>query len=260
MNLGEWDNCVWAHHAGGYDFKAHICSFGITALELAHGHAPFSNYSPVEVLITTPQSPPPSLDPESDKRFSKSFRKTIAMCLVKDPSKRPSAKELLKHPFFMKGKSKESVLKTILKGLPGTLVELMALLKMKEAEMIAQKKTLDKKKEEMSDNEYKRGISEWTFDIKDIKGQASLIKNFEGTIPEEDEAEFKTTSPNGTLVPQVKDVVSTKTLVANCSDVCKKSEGLVVQQRGQFKITCEPVYSCPLLQRSHSLMQVVSVR
>ncbi|KAJ0785326.1 putative protein kinase STE-STE20-Fray family [Helianthus annuus] len=157
----------------GYDFKADIWSFGITALELAHGHAPFSKYPPMKVLLMTLQNAPPGLDYERDKKFSKSFKQMIASCLVKDPSKRPSAKKLLKHSFFRQAKSNEFIARKLLEGLPAIGDRLQAL-KKKEEDMLVQKKIPDGKKEEISQNEYKRGISCWNFDLEDMKAQASL--------------------------------------------------------------------------------------
>ncbi|KAL0922065.1 hypothetical protein M5K25_006027 [Dendrobium thyrsiflorum] len=158
----------------GYDFKADIWSFGITALELAHGHAPFSKYPPMKVLLMTLQNAPPGLDYESDKKFSRNFKHMIASCLVKDPSKRPTAHKLLKHTFFKQARSNEYVARKILEGL-AALGDRYQALKEKEESLLAQKKMPDGKKEEISQNEYKRGISGWNFDIEDLKAQASLI-------------------------------------------------------------------------------------
>ncbi|EEF37666.1 serine/threonine protein kinase, putative [Ricinus communis] len=133
----------------GYDFKADIWSFGITALELAHGHAPFSKYPPMKVLLMTLQNAPPGLDYERDKRFSKSFKELVAACLVKDPKKRPSSEKLLKHHFFKHARSNEYLARTILDGL-APLGERFRMLKAKEADLLVQNKALYEDKEQLS--------------------------------------------------------------------------------------------------------------
>ncbi|XP_075501222.1 uncharacterized protein LOC142539562 isoform X1 [Primulina tabacum] len=160
----------------GYDFKADIWSLGITALELAHGHAPFSKYPPMKVLLMTLQNAPPGLDYERDKRFSKSFKEMVAACLVKDPKKRPSSEKLLKHAFFKNARSSDYLARTILDGMP-PLGERFRMLKAKEADILVQNKALYENKEQLSQQEYIRGISAWNFNLEDLKNQAALIQD-----------------------------------------------------------------------------------
>lgn len=85
----------------GYDFKADIWSFGITALELAYGHAPYAKFPPMKVIYLTISGKPPTLDKkQASRKYSRMFKDMIDCCLQRDPAKRPTAKALLKHPFF----------------------------------------------------------------------------------------------------------------------------------------------------------------
>lgn len=164
----------------GYDYKADIWSFGITALELAHGHAPFSKYPPMKVLLMTLQNAPPGLDYERDKRFSKSFRDLVAACLVKDPQKRPSSEKLLKHSFFKQARSAEFLARSILEGLP-PLGDRFRALKAKEADLLLNNKLGPESKEQLSQKEYIRGISGWNFNLEDLKTAAALLDSSNGT-------------------------------------------------------------------------------
>lgn len=169
----------------GYDFKADIWSFGITALELAHGHAPFSKYPPMKVLLMTLQNAPPGLDYERDKRFSKAFKEMVAACLVKDPKKRPTSEKLLKHHFFKHARSNEYVARAILEGL-SPLGDRFRILKAKESDLLVQNKALYGNKEHLSQQEYIRGISAWNFNLEDLKTQAALIRDYDGMSNAED--------------------------------------------------------------------------
>ncbi|CAH8356004.1 unnamed protein product [Eruca vesicaria subsp. sativa] len=89
----------------GHSFSADIWSVGCTVIEMVTGKAPWSQkYKEVAAIffIGTTKSHPPI--PDTLSSDAKDF---LLKCLQQEPDMRPTASELLKHP-FVTGKHKES--------------------------------------------------------------------------------------------------------------------------------------------------------
>ncbi|KJE88458.1 serine/threonine-protein kinase 24 [Capsaspora owczarzaki ATCC 30864] len=88
---------IMAMETGTYENKIDIWSLGITCIELADRRPPLYDIHAMSALYHIPQNEPPKLATEG---WSDTFKQFIALCLQKDPAKRPSAQELLQHNFI----------------------------------------------------------------------------------------------------------------------------------------------------------------
>ncbi|XP_068133247.1 serine/threonine-protein kinase 10 isoform X2 [Hyperolius riggenbachi] len=84
-----------------YDYKADIWSLGITLIEMAQIEPPHHELNPMRVLLKIAKSEPPTLAVPS--KWSQEFRDFLKKALDKNPESRPSAAQLLEHPFVSKG-------------------------------------------------------------------------------------------------------------------------------------------------------------
>lgn len=83
-----------------YAFEVDIWSLGVMCRELADGEPPYIDLPPMKALyLIVSEGLPPLKDAE---RRSPAFRNFLDFCLQKDPKLRPTAEELLQHPFLRK--------------------------------------------------------------------------------------------------------------------------------------------------------------
>ncbi|XP_051255882.1 LOW QUALITY PROTEIN: serine/threonine-protein kinase 10 [Dicentrarchus labrax] len=80
-----------------YDYKADIWSLGITLIELAQIEPPHHELNPMRVLLKIAKSEPPTL--EQPHKWSKDFKDFLKKALDKNPETRPTAAQLMEHPF-----------------------------------------------------------------------------------------------------------------------------------------------------------------
>ncbi|CDY50119.1 BnaC04g32540D [Brassica napus] len=90
----------------GYSYPADIWSLGLALFECGTGEFPYiANEGPVNLMLQILDDPSPT---PSKQEFSPEFCSFIDVCLQKDADARPTADQLLSHPFITKHE-KESV-------------------------------------------------------------------------------------------------------------------------------------------------------
>ncbi|XP_063588973.1 serine/threonine-protein kinase OSR1-like [Penaeus indicus] len=94
-----------------------LCSKSLLTSGLHHSSSPWKLLTSSRVRKKS--NPPfPHLQQDQYKGYGKTIRRMITECLQKDPAKRPTAQELIKHPFFKKAKDKKFLQQVLLQGGP----------------------------------------------------------------------------------------------------------------------------------------------
>ncbi len=80
-----------------YDYKVDLWSVGILAIECAEWEPPYMDQDPMRAMYLICTKDPPRL---RGNEWSREFKDFVASILVMNPHKRPSASQLLAHPFL----------------------------------------------------------------------------------------------------------------------------------------------------------------
>lgn len=82
------------------DVKSDIWGFGITALQLFNGSSPFKDVTSIHKLLEIFAEGTSPMESLQGEEVSKALRSMLESCFRVDPAERPTAQELLDHPFF----------------------------------------------------------------------------------------------------------------------------------------------------------------
>ena len=97
----------------GYNESSDIYSLGVTVCEMANGVVPFSDLQPTLMMVEKLHGVTPSL---TKQNYSSHLHQLVTVCCSLDCQMRPTARDLLSHPFIKQIKKSNSTLASLLTG------------------------------------------------------------------------------------------------------------------------------------------------
>ncbi|XP_040262316.1 serine/threonine-protein kinase 10 [Bufo bufo] len=199
-----------------YDYKADIWSLGITLIEMAQIEPPHHELNPMRVLLKIAKSEPPALS--SPSKWSQELRDFLKKALDKNPETRPSAVQLLEHPFVNKGVNKK------------ILRELVAEAKAEVLDEIEENGELDEEESPDALSPPTKNGNQYSFEVE--KGKSSLTKRqSNGLKRHEDRTDGQ--SPDSTI--------------SSKSDGIKSAENSTQNINGEEKVKPDIIIINPLI-------------
>jgi len=87
---------VSKHSGKGYNLSADIWSLGCTVVEMATGKHPLHGFEPVAAMFKIASD---TYEPEIPDKLSDEGKYFLLQCFRRDPRSRPTATQLMDHPF-----------------------------------------------------------------------------------------------------------------------------------------------------------------
>lgn len=164
----------------GYDFKADIWSLGITVIELALGAPPYSEMHPMRAIFMIPSKPPPTLEDNDEVSWTPHMKDFLAKALTKDPDARPTATQLLQHP-WIKSAPGAVCLKELLEYQEARITE-FGREKLLELDPADEEEEDEKRPTYDSDSDSGDGYS--TVNVVDMERERAQTQSITGRVPE----------------------------------------------------------------------------